>query len=50
VHTMHESQIVVLEPGDWITAEPDGIHYYPIKAAVMEKNYEKISTDETAVV
>lgn len=43
VHTMHEGQQVELQEGDWVVQEPDGVHYYPIKADVMEKNYEQIS-------
>jgi hypothetical protein len=43
LHTMHEGQSVILEDGDWIVPEPDGVHYYPIKPDVMEKNYEPTS-------
>lgn len=42
VHTMHEGQQVRLMDGDWVTAEPDGEHYYPIKSEVMVKNYEPV--------
>ena len=42
LHTMHGSQVVVLESGDWVVPEPDGTHYYPIKPDVMKKNYEEI--------
>lgn len=40
VHTMHAGQIVNLDVGDWILPEPDGIHFYPVKAAVFESTYE----------
>ena len=40
VHTMHDDQTVDLTDGDWIIAEPDGEHYYPVKASVFPKTYE----------
>jgi hypothetical protein len=42
VHTIHNSQIVNLEIGDWIIPEPDGIHYYPVKPDIFEKTYEPV--------
>lgn len=42
VHTMHKGQQVQLQEGDWVVAEPDGQHYYPIKDEVMQTNYERI--------
>ena len=42
VHTIHSGQIVLLEVGDWILPEPDGIHYYPIKPDIFEQTYEKV--------
>lgn len=49
LHTMHEGQFVVLEDGDWIVPEPDGIHYYPIKDAVMKKTYRPLPEVSNAV-
>lgn len=43
VHTMHGGQTVILEDGDWIVPEPNGIDYYPIKPDVMLKNYTQVS-------
>jgi hypothetical protein len=40
VHTVHKGQTVTLEPGDWVIAEPDGLHYYPCKPDVFEATYE----------
>lgn len=46
VHTMHGSgRSVQLADGDWITPEPDGVHYYPIKDEVMKANWEPISDE-----
>ena len=39
VHTIHGSQIVNLEVGDWVVPEPDGIHYYPIKPDILKATY-----------
>ncbi len=44
VHTIHNNQAVIVEPGDWIFPEHDGIHFYPCKP---DKNgdpigYEKV--------
>jgi len=44
VHTMHDNQIVLLEVGDYIIAEPDGEHYYPCKPEVFHRSYELSST------
>lgn len=46
VHTAHAGQVVVLEPGDWVTAEPNGNGYYPIKPDIMEKMFDLLSTAE----
>lgn len=43
VHTMHGGQEVFLEDGDWVTPEPNGVHYYPIKDEVMKANYELVN-------
>lgn len=42
LHTMHEGQRVTLEPGDWVIAEPDGIHFYPCKPDVFADRYEPV--------
>ncbi len=42
VHTIHDNQIVIVEVGDWIIPEPDGIHFYPCKSDIFEKIYEKV--------
>ena len=42
VHTIHDNQIVLLEVGDWILPEPDGIHFYPCKADIFAKTYEPV--------
>jgi hypothetical protein len=39
VHTMHNNQIVLLEVGDYIIPEPDGVHFYPCKEEVFKKTY-----------
>jgi hypothetical protein len=43
VHTMHENQIVILADGDWVTPEPDGVHFYPIKNAVLMQNFDLVN-------
>lgn len=42
VHTIHGNQAVLLEPGDWIIPEPDGIHFYPCKPNIFEATYETV--------
>lgn len=42
VHTIHNNQLVLLEKGDWIIAEPDGEHYYPCKPDIFEQTYDKV--------
>ena len=42
VHTIHESQIVLLTVGDWIIPEPDGKHFYPCKPDIFEATYEEV--------
>ena len=39
VVTIHEQKVYV-EIGDWIVAEMDGIHFYPIKEKVFIQLYE----------
>ena len=43
VHTIHDNQIVLLEVGDWIIPEPDGVHFYPCKPNIFEDAYDKIN-------
>jgi len=42
VHTIHDSQIVILEVGDWIIPESDGNHFYPCKPNEFERLYEPV--------
>lgn len=42
VHTIHDGQIVMLEPGDWIIPEPDGEHFYPCKDSIFQATYEPV--------
>lgn len=40
VHTIHNNQIVLLEVGDFVIPEPDGVHFYPCKADIFNRTYE----------
>jgi hypothetical protein len=42
VHTIHDNQIVVLDFGDWIIPEPDGVHYYPCKPDIFAETYDLV--------
>ena len=42
VHTIHNNQVVILEIGDWVIPEPDGIHFYPCKQDIFEQIYDKV--------
>ena len=42
IHTIHADQIVRLEIGDWVIAEPDGVYYYPCKPDIFEATYEPV--------
>ena len=42
VHTAHNNQLVVLEKGDWIIPEPNGVNFYPCKPDIFEATYEKV--------
>jgi len=42
VHTIHGNQIVILEIGDWIIPEPDGIHFYPCKPDIFKATYDLV--------
>ena len=39
VITIH-NQKTYLQYGDWVIAEPDGIHFYPCKPDIFEATYE----------
>lgn len=41
VVTVHLQKCYV-EPGDWIIAEPDGVHFYPCKPVVFSNTYELV--------
>ena len=41
VTTIHGQQTIV-EYGDRIVPEPDGVHHYPVKPEIIEKNYEPV--------
>jgi len=43
VHTIHSQQLVVIEAGDFIIAEPDGEHFYPCKAEIFDNTYERMA-------
>ena len=45
VHTIHAGQSVMIEDGDWIITEPDGVHYYPCKPDIFEKTYEPVDSE-----
>lgn len=42
VHTIHNNQIVLLEVGDFIIPEPDGLHFYPCKPDIFKLTYEPV--------
>lgn len=42
VHTIHGNQSVLLEDGDWVIPEPDGVHFYPCKPDIFEATYEPV--------
>lgn len=44
VHTIHKDQVCILEFGDWVMSEPDGIHYYSIKSDIFDATYELADT------
>ena len=44
VITIHD-QRVYLQSGDWIIAEPDGEHYYPVKPNIFAATYEQVEGD-----
>lgn len=50
VHTIHDNQIVLLEVGDFIIPEPDGIHFYPCKPDIFRKTYKAVEDEPTTDV
>lgn len=42
VTTIHGQKTIVV-PGDYIMPEPDGIHFYPCKPDIFEKNYRLVT-------
>lgn len=42
LETMHKNQKVILEDGDWVIPEPNGVNFYPCKPDVFEQTYELI--------
>lgn len=42
IHTAHNGQVVELEPGDYVVAEPDGRGFYPVKPDIFEKFNEPV--------
>lgn len=42
VHTIHAGQVYILQDGDWIIPEPDGVHFYPCKPDIFEATYEPL--------
>ena len=42
VTTIH-GQKTLVALGDWIIAEPNGIHYYPCKPDIFEDRYEAVT-------
>lgn len=42
VHTVHSNQAVLLESGDWVIPEPDGVHFYPCKPDIFAATYEPV--------
>ena len=41
VITIH-GQKTYLQYGDWVIAEPDGIHFYPCKPDIFEATYKLV--------
>lgn len=41
VTTIH-GNLVHIQPGDYIVAEPDGVHYYPCKPDIWERGHERL--------
>ena len=41
VHMIHNNQIVLLEVGDFIIPEPDGVHFYPCNPNIFNEFYRK---------
>lgn len=45
VVTIH-GQVTPVADGDWIIAEPDGLHFYPCKPDIFEATYEAVICEE----
>lgn len=45
VHTAHNNQSVVLEIGDWVLPEPNGVNYYPVKAEIFANTFEAVDQE-----
>lgn len=45
VVTIH-GQRAYLAIGDWVIAEPDGLHFYPCKPAIFAATYEPVVGDD----
>jgi hypothetical protein len=43
VHTIRYNQAIAVNYGDWIVAEPDGEHFYPITDEIFRSKYELVS-------
>ncbi len=42
VETIHKGQTVEVQEGEWVIAEPDGIHFYPCKPDIFTNTYEEV--------
>ena len=42
IETMHEGQVVILEPGDWVIPDGKPGTFYPCKPDIFEKTYEPV--------
>jgi len=47
VTTIHGQKTYVVA-GDWIIAEPDGIHFYPCKPDIFAASYEPVEDNPNA--
>ena len=43
LHTAHKNQQVILVGDEWIIAEPDGEHFYPVKPDIFAATYEPVT-------
>ncbi len=42
VETIHDNQKVIIENGDWIIPEPNGVNFYPCKDEIFVATYEPV--------